>query len=250
MTGSLWSIFKREVRGYFTSPIAYLVAFAMLFLMGLFFVSDLQRRASLNLPPDGTAPLQFLAFLMLFFGPLLTMRLLAEEHREGTMELLLTLPIPDSAIVLGKFLGAWCFYSLVLLLTIVYQGILFAVGLPDFGAVMSGYVGIWLYGGAVLAVGLLFSSLTENQIVAGFLSMATLFILWLADSVGALFSSVNLDVGVETARLVRTLSLRSHQAQSFMVGIIRLEDVVFYAGLIGVMLFIAIQIVAAQRWRG
>lgn len=248
--GSVWIIFKREIRQYFTSPIAYLVAFAMLFLTGLFFVADMQRRSAANLPADGTAGLSFLAFTMIFFGPLLTMRLLAEENRDGTMELMLTLPIQDSAIVLGKFLGAWVFYSAVMSVTISYQLILFEVGFPDVGTIMAGYIGIWLYGGAVLAVGLLFSAMTENQIVAGFLGMVALFVLWLADSVGALFSSVNMDVGIETARFVRTLSLRSHHANSFMVGVIRLEDIVFYVGMTAVMLLIAIQIVASRRWRG
>lgn len=247
---SVWIILKRELRQYFTSTVAYLVAFAMLFLLGLFFVADVQRRSAANLPADGTAVLSFLAFTMVFFGPLLTMRLLAEENREGTIELMLTLPIQDSSVVIGKFLGAWVYYTVVLLLTGVYQVILFLVGFPDVGAVLAGYIGLWLYGGAVIAVGLLFSSLTENQVVAGFLGMAALFVLWLADSVGALFSSVNLDVGVETARVIRTLSLRSHHADSFLIGVIRLEDIVFYAGLTGVMLYLTIQVVASQRWRG
>jgi ABC-2 type transport system permease protein len=241
----IWVIFKREVRQYFTSPIAYLVAFAVLFLNGMFFSLDLRGRNGLY-PLDSTYILGFFAFIMIFLAPLLTMRLLAEESREGTFELLLTMPIRDGDIVIGKYLGAWLYYTLLLLSTLVYQVILFAVGFPDVGAIIAAYIGIWLYGGAVIAVGLLFSALTENQIIAGFLSMVVLFMLWLADSFGALFTSI----GVDAARFVRALSLRSHHATSFLLGIFRLEDVVFYVGLIAVMLYVTTQIVAARRWRG
>ncbi len=238
-------IFKRELRGYFGSAIAYLVAVAVLFLAGMVFMIDLRDRNG-SLPADGTVVLSFFAFLMIFLAPLLTMRLFAEEMREGTLELLLTMPIRDPEIVLGKFLGAWAFYSLLLLCTGVYTVILVAVGNPDFGAVISGTIGLWLYGGALIAVGMLFSALTENQIVAAFLSIAALMILWLADSVGNLFANM----GVGLAEAIRTLSLRSHQSTSFLIGIIRPEDIVFYVGLMTVTLFIATQVVAARRWRG
>lgn len=241
----VWVIFKRELRQYFTSPIAYLVAFAMLFLAGMVFTLDLRARNGMR-PADGAVVLGFFAFIMIFLAPLLTMRLLAEESREGTIELLLTMPIRDGDIVLGKFLGAWAFYTLLLLSTVVHQAILLAIATPDFGVMLAGYIGVWLYGGSVIAIGMLFSAVTDNQIVAGFLSMAVIFLLWLADSVGALFDNI----GVEAASVVRTLSLRSHHATSFLLGVFRLEDVIFYVGLIAVMLTLATQVVASRRWRG
>ncbi len=241
----VWVIFKRELRQYFTSPIAYLVAFAMLFLAGMVFTLDLRARNGMR-PADGAVVLGFFAFIMIFLAPLLTMRLLAEESREGTIELLLTMPIRDGDIVLGKFLGAWAFYTLLLLSTVAHQAILLAVATPDFGVMLAGYIGVWLYGGSVIAIGMLFSAITDNQIVAGFLSMAVIFLLWLADSVGALFDNI----GVEAASLVRTLSLRSHHATSFLLGVFRLEDVIFYVGLIAVMLTLTTQVVASRRWRG
>jgi ABC-2 type transport system permease protein len=241
----VWVIFKREMRQYFTSPIAYLVAFAVLFLTGITFTSDLRSRNGYG-PADGTVVLSFFAFIMVFLIPLLTMRLLAEESREGTIELLLTMPISDSDIVLGKFFGAWVYYTLLLAFTVINQVVLFAVGNPDFGAVIAGYIGVWLYGGAVIAVGMLFSALTENQIVAGFLSMAVLFILWLADSVGLLVDALSVDA----ASFIRALSLRSHISTSFLMGMFRLEDVIFYGGLMTLMLFVTAQIVASRRWRG
>jgi len=111
-------IARRELAHYFTSPIAYMVAFAILVLTGFLFNSDLAQRANAA-PPDGTAVLGAFGFFTVFFAPLLTMRLFAEESREGTLELMLTLPVRDGDIVLGKFVGAWLYYSLILGLTLV-----------------------------------------------------------------------------------------------------------------------------------
>lgn len=252
---SIWIIFKRELSQYFVSPIAYLVAFAMLVLIALNFNGDLERRVLNGEPPDGTVVLRAFAFFMIFFAPLLTMRLLAEEAREGTLELLLTMPVRDAEVVVGKFLGAWAYYSLILALTIVYPIItLFLTTFRDdplhsemeIGPVIAGYLGIWLFGGATLAVGILFSALTENQIVAGFLSMATLFILWLGDLAGLLPTSL---VSTEVAKALREISLQAHYSTSFVIGVIRMEDIIFYCGIIAVMLFAAIQVLESRRWR-
>lgn len=252
---SIWVIFRREFSQYFVSPIAYLVAVAILLLISLNFNSDLERRVVNAEPPDGTVVLKSFAFFMIFFAPLLTMRLMAEEAREGTLELMLTLPVRDSEIVVGKFLGAWAYYTSILALTLVYPLILFSLttlrsgvltASLDVGPVITGYIGIWLFGGATLAVGILFSALTENQIVAGFLSMATLFILWLGDLAGLLPASV---VSTDVAGVLRSISLQSHYSASFVIGVIRFEDVMFYCGIIAVMLFITIQILETRRWR-
>ncbi len=252
---SIWIIFRREFTQYFVSPIAYLVAVAILVLIALNFNSDLEQRVSNAMPPDGTVVLKSFAFFMIFFAPLLTMRLMAEEAREGTLELMLTLPVRDSEIVVGKFLGAWAYYTTILGLTIFYPIILFVLttlrNTPlhanlDIGPVITAYIGIWLFGGATIAVGILFSALTENQIIAGFLSMATLFILWLGDLAGLLPASV---VSTNVARMLRTISLQSHYSASFVIGVIRFEDVVFYCGIMAVMLFATVQVLETRRWR-
>ncbi|MBZ0306809.1 MAG: ABC transporter permease [Anaerolineae bacterium] len=252
---SVWVIFKRELAQYFVSPIAYLVAFAILVLISLSFNSDLEQRVLNAQRPSGTVALTAFAFFMVFFAPLLTMRLLAEEAREGTLELMFTLPVRDSEIVLGKFLGAWFYYTVILALTLVYPLIVlmlttFSDALlhseMDIGPVIAGYLGIWLFGGATLAVGLFFSALTENQIIAGFLSMATLFILWLGDLAGLLPSST---ISTELARALRVISLQAHYSTSFVIGVIRLEDVAFYMGIMAVMLYATIQILESRRWR-
>src|SRR5690606_30468824 len=166
----------------FTSPFAYLFALPILVLAGFMFSSDLAQRVG-KAPPDGTYVLGVFGFFTVFFSPLLTMRLFAEETREGTLELMLTMPVRDSDIVLGKFLGAWAYYSAILALTLVYPISLMAVTQPkpfeavgqlDIGPVISSYIGIWLFGGAALAIGLTFSALTENQVIAGFLGIAVL----------------------------------------------------------------------------
>jgi ABC-2 type transport system permease protein len=241
MSGT-WIIFRREVGQYFASPVAYLIAFSILLITGIMFYGDINYAMS-ERPADPSLIPSFLAFAMIFCAPLLTMRMLAEENREGTLELLLTAPVNDSAIVVGKFLSAWFFYSVLLALTFIYQFILLAVSQPDLGHAICAYIGIWLYGGATLAVGILFSALTENQIVAAFLSMGVLMFLWLAELVGQIVT--NLDI----ALVVRQLTLQGHFTSSFAVGLLRAEDVAFYAGLIAIMLFIAIRIVESHRWR-
>jgi len=248
---SIRIIARRELVQYFTSPIAYLVAFAILILTGWQFNVDLAQRAG-RLPPDGAAVLSAFGFFTIFFAPLLTMRLFSEEAREGTLELMLTLPVRDGDIVMGKFLGAWLYYSLMLSLTLVYQAIWFSITTAkaydlapdlDIGPVISAYIGIWLFGGATLAIGLLFSALTENQVIAGFLSMAALFILWLGDFAGHVVQNRSI------AQIIRELSLQSHYAPSFLAGVIRFEDVVFFIGFIIASLFVTTRVIESRRWR-
>ncbi len=241
MSGT-WHIFRREVIQYLTSPLAYTVAFAILVITGFLFVGDLTTALTTR-PVNAAVVPSFLAFGMVIFAPILTMRLLAEESREGTLELLLTAPISDTQIVLGKFLGAWFYYTIVLLITFSYQIILVTITRPDLGHAISAYLGIWLYGGATLAVGTIFSALSENQIVAAFLSFATLLLLWFAEYAAQIVGTV------ELAQVIRQLTLGGHFSSSFGVGIVRLEDIVYYAGIIVVALFVAIRVVESQRWR-
>lgn len=239
----IFTIFRREMWSYFTSPYSYLIASAFLLLAGFFFSDNLWRSVGTQ-PADPAAIPNFLAFGMIFFAPLFTMRLLAEESREGTMELLLTAPVSDHAIVIGKFLSAWMFYTILLFITIIYQAILVGLGaFPDLGLAVSAYMGIWLYGGATLSVGLVYSAVTDSQIVAGFLSMSTLFLLYLGDNIGLIVSNIDL------ARLIRKMTLQGHYSTSFAFGIFRAEDVVFFVGIIVAMLFITIRVVESKRWR-
>lgn len=235
-------IFWREIGQYFASPVAYLIAFAYLLMTALLFNNDLTVSVTVK-PADPAVVPKFLSFAMIFFAPLLTMRMLAEESREGTLELLLTAPIKENEIVIGKFLSAWFYFSLLLLMTLSYQVILSSITSPDLGHAAAAHIGIWLYGGATLAVGLLFSAMTENQIIAAFLSMSALLFLWLGDLAGEIVASVDL------ANFIRTLTLQGHFAPSFAFGLVRAEDVAYFAGIIAIALFMSIRIVESRRWR-
>jgi ABC-2 type transport system permease protein len=238
----VWIIFRREVGQYLASPIAYVIAAALLLLTGLYFTGDLTFSLTRKAVDPALIP-NFLTAALIFFAPLITMRMLAEEQREGTLELLLTAPVNDGAIVIGKFLGAWFYFTMVLAVTLVYQIILLNISQPDLAHTLCSHMGIWLYAGATLAIGLMFSALTENQIVAAFLSSATLVFLYLGDIAGQIVTNLDL------ARLIRELTMAGHYTTSFAVGIIRAEDVGYFAGIIAVMLFIAIRVVESHRWR-
>ncbi|MCU0465325.1 MAG: Gldg family protein [Anaerolineae bacterium] len=228
---------------YFTSPIAYLIAAAFLLVTALIFNTNLTLSVTQN-PVNVAEVPNALAFFMIFFGPVLTMRLLAEEAREGTMELLLTAPVSEWAIVVGKFFGAWAYYSLLLLLTLVYQVILILATSPEVGQAVSAYIGIWLYGGAVLAIGLLFSALTDSQALAAFLSIAVLTLLYLGEAAGQIVANLDL------AALIRTLTLPGHYVGSFAVGLVRFEDIVFFSGVIVIMLYGALRALESHRTGG
>ena len=237
-----WIIFRREVGQYFVSPVAYLIAASFLFITGFLFNNDLVTSVTVKPASPAVVP-AFLSFALVFFAPILTMRMLAEESREGTLELLLTAPVKDSEIVFGKFLSAWFYYTLLLALTLIYQVILLSITRPDVGHAISAYIGIWLYGGATLAVGLFFSALTENQVVAAFLSIAALLVLYLGGLAGQIVASI------ELARFINSLTLQGHFVSSFAFGLVRAEDVAYFGGIIVIMLFITIRVVEAHRWR-
>lgn len=236
-----WIIFRREVAQYFSSPLAYLMACGFLLVTALLFNNDLAFSIGAR-PVNPSLIPTFLTLILIVFSPLLTMRLLAEEGREGTLELLLTAPVPDYSIVFGKFLSAWFYYSFLLFITIIYQVILVTISSPDLSHTIGAYIGIWLYGGATLAIGLIFSAATENQILAAFLSSSMLLLLWLGDNAGNIVSNIDL------ARIIYNLTLPGHFTSSFAIGLIRAEDVIYFAGVIVVALYITIRIVESRRW--
>lgn len=238
---AVWTIFRQDLTRFFTSLILYIVASAFLLLTALSFYADLTFSVTVS-PTNPDAVPSFLALALAFFAPIMTMRAIAEERREGTFELLLTAPVTDTAIILGKFLSAWTYYTLLLLVTFGYQYILFAVGQrPDLGHAIAAYMGIWLYGGAALAIGIMFSSATENQIVAAFLSSSTLIFLYLGNLVGEVVPNI------ELANVLRELSFQGHFATTFAVGVVRLEDMMYFIGVIILALFISTRLIAGQR---
>jgi ABC-2 type transport system permease protein len=188
-----------------------------------------------------------LTFLTFLIAPLLTMRLIAEESREGTVEVLMTLPMNESQFIIGKFLAAWAYYTVLLLITLVFHAMLLTIGTPDLGAAFGAYLGAWLYGGAVLAVTMIWSAVTEDQIVAAFLGAATVLVLYLAEIAASWIGGQGGSSGA--ADFVRELGLQAHYDSTMARGIIRAEDILYFVFMIAGALFITTRIVETRRWR-
>ncbi len=232
------TIAGRELYSLFASPIAYLVIAFFLVMNGYLFSVILisSRQASM------TSAFSDMAIVLIFVAPAITMRLLSEEQRNGTIELLLTSPLRESELVLGKWLGALGLYAVRLVLTLPYPLFLAKYGQPDPGAMFGGYVGILLLGGVCLAIGLLISSWTQNQIVALAGTIAILLVLWLLQGAGQSFATG------AVGSLVSYIALSPH-FDSFTSGAIQLKDLVYYASLILIALFLAVRSVETRRWR-
>jgi ABC-2 type transport system permease protein len=243
-----FAVFKRELGTYFRSPIAYGVAFAVLFFLSLLFNGYINQGNG-QAPADSTYIPGLLTFLLFLIAPLLTMRLLAEEAREGTIEVLMTLPMNESQFIIGKFLAAWAYWTVLLLITLVYHVLLLAVGTPDLGAAFGAYLGAWLYGGTVLAVTMIWSAITEDQIVAAFLGAATILVLYLADIASTVIAGQQTDFSTTLSEFVRQLGLQAHYDATMAHGLIRAEDILYFILMIVGALFITVRIVETRRWR-
>jgi ABC-2 type transport system permease protein len=242
-----FAVFKRELGLYFRSPIAYAVGFAVLFFLSMLFNGYITQ-ANNQFPADSTYAPNLLAFLTFLIAPLITMRLLAEESREGTLETLMTLPMNESQFIVGKFLAAWGYYTFLLVLSIVYHILMTIVGVPDLGAAFGAYLGAWLYGGAVLAVAMIWSAVTEDQIVAAFLGAATILVLYLAE-IAAVWIAGQPNTTSAAADFVRELGLQAHFNATMAQGIIRAQDVAYFLFMMIGALFITTRIVETRRWR-
>jgi ABC-2 type transport system permease protein len=229
-------IAQKELRAYFASPIAYVVIAAFLAIMGFFFwlIVSLTREASLR------GVFANMATVLLFISPALTMRLLAEEQRSGTIELLLTLPVRDWQVVVGKFLASLAVFVLMLALTLYYPLLLLLFGNPDRGPLISGYLGLLLLGGSFLSVGLFTSSLSRNQVVAALLGFGAMLILWLIDIAGGL-------LGPPMSNIVSYMSMSGHYFD-FIRGVIDTKDVIFYLSMMAAFLFLSVQVLQLRRW--
>ena len=252
-----WPVFKKELRLYFTSPIAYVVCFIFLLISGYFFYSlfaffnliSLQSAMNpamardLNVTEGVIRPLfSNISVIFLFLMPMLTMRLLAEEKRSGTIELLLTYPVRDAELLVGKYGAALVLYALMLALTALYPGPVAAFVSLEPGPLLSGYLGLFLLGATFLAIGVLASSLTENQIVAAFANFGALLVFWVvgwsADLAGPVWG-----------KLLSHLSILEH-FESFARGIIDTKDVIYYLNFTILCLFLTLRSMESKRWRG
>lgn len=251
------AVFKKEMRLFFGSPVAYVVFTFFLLISGWFFsqiflyYSDISMRSfmqpgmaqNLNITENVMRPLfTNMSVVLLFFIPMLTMRLFAEEKKSGTIELLLTYPIRDGEVLAGKFLAAGALYAILLGLTLLYPGLIAYFTRVEWGPILTGYLGLLLTGATFLAIGLLVSSLTENQIVAGFGTFGILLGLWIIGW-GAEFAGGNLRT------VLQYLSITEHM-DTFSRGLIDTKDVVYYASAIAIALFLTLRSLDSKRWRG
>ena len=232
------AVARKEILTYFTSPMGYIVALVFLGLTGFFFglsISGLLPEADIEgyIGPS--------AFILVLLAPAMTMRLMAEEQKMGTAELLLTSPIRDWELVLGKFLASLSFFVATLAMTLYYVVLLYAYGSPDSGPIWSGYLGLILYGATALSIGLLASSVTNNQIVALVLGFGILLILSLIDQASGLVGGVG-------STILSEISLTSH-LDDFPRGIVDIKHIVYYLSVTAVFFFLTVRTVESRRWR-
>ena len=248
-------ICRKELKGYFASPIAYLLMafFALIFGFGFYTATRDMVRFSFQAQMMGQqAPqnvndaiirplLGFASTVALFLIPMITMRTFAEEKRSGTIELLMTSPTRDIEIIVGKWLGAMLLYLCVLAMSMINIAMLFAWGKPDLKPVLVAYLGLILQGGCLLAIGVFISTTTRNQIVAGGVTFFVCLLLWLLSWFTAFDSSA-------TAQVVNYLSIVTH-FENFSKGVLDTKDAVFYLSMIFFCLFITSRAMESLRWR-
>jgi ABC-2 type transport system permease protein len=235
------SIFKKELRSYFSSPIGFVFIIFYLLVSNafFFFVQDFFRQGQVTMRGYFAA----MPWVFLFFVPAITMRLWAEEKKLGTVELLLTMPMKEWEIVTGKFLASFAFLAITLLFSISIPASLMYLGKPDFGVILGSYVGALFLGSAYLAIGLYISSLTENQVVAFIISLAVIFVLLLIG-----IAPVWLNVLGPIVAICEYVSLLSH-FNNVTRGVIDSRDVIYYVSVIALFLYLNIKNIEARKWR-
>lgn len=253
----VWPIFKKELRLYFTQPVAWVVMTMFLLIAGYFFYNifafytlasmqsamNPQMARDLNVTDSVMRPLfSNVSVILLLLLPLITMRLFAEERRSGTIELMLTYPVRDGAVLLGKYLAALALYALMIALTLLYPAIVAYFTRVEWGPLLTGYLGLLLMGATFLAVGIFASSVTENQIVAAITTFGTLLLLWVigwsAEYVGGAWG-----------RVLTHLSILDH-FDAFARGVLDTKDVIYYLDVIILALFLTLRSLETRRWKG
>jgi ABC-2 type transport system permease protein len=244
---NIWTISKREYSLYFSSPVAYMMAFVVFLVLGIFFFLNLQVASTQQgYVPGAEIVMAPLATLFVLIIPAITTRLLAEERRLGTIELLLTAPVRDWELVVGKWLGGFLLILTITALTLVYPLILNQLVDPgiDQGPLLSGYLGLILLAASMTAVGVFVSSLFSNQIAAFVTTLGALIFLWWVLSP---IAQVTGPLG-KSAELITFFDYSGHFFDTLLRGIIDLKDVVFYLSLTALALFLGTVSTEMRRW--
>lgn len=231
------AVFKREIKGYFTSPVGYIFLGIFVFLSSLFFyIVNIAGQTS-----DLGGLFGQLLFFCLFLIPVLTMRLLCEEKRQKTDQLLLTSPVSLFGIVFGKFLAALTVFAIGISSTILFAFTLAAFTSIDTAAFIGNLFGILLFGAAMIGIGLFFSSLTENQIISFIVSFLVMLLLYITSSLSTVFNNSTI------ASIVSSLSSQARYS-NFALGILSLSDTIYYASVAAVFIFLTIRVLEKRRW--
>lgn len=251
------AVFNKEILNFFVSPIAYAFLAGFLVLAGFFFWANCSFLSLLSVQASGQPMLaerinitdvvvrpliQNMAIVLLFTVPLLTMRLFSEEKRSGTIELLLTYPIRDVAVMLGKYMAAGLILLLALACTAPSLIILLQLGTPDMGPLVSGYLGLALLGAAFISLGMFISSTTENQIVSATITFVAALMFWI-------LSWASSFTGKTVGQILSQVSILEHM-ESFNKGILSLSDISFFVLFSAFFLFLTLRSIETQRWRG
>lgn len=251
---NIWVVCRKELKSYFASPIAYLLITVFAVIFGYFFWQAIAYfiRAGLEMQMSGrTQPMSVnelvigpllsnMSVIILFLIPMITMRLFAEEKNRGTIELLLTSPVRDYELVIGKWLGSLILFLVIIGVSCINIAMLFAYGKPDWKPILAGLLGLVLQGAAILAIGTFISTTTKNQIIAGSVTFAVVLLLWV-------LSWLNYDTS-NWAKVLAYCSVLSHGEQ-FTRGVIELKDVVYFVSVIFFALFLTERSIESLRWR-
>jgi gliding motility-associated transport system permease protein len=231
------TIAERELKTYFLSPVGYVVIAGFLWLASYLFYLPLALMGE----PSMRHWTYNIVIILIIMVPALTMRLIAEERRTGTVELLSTSPVTDSQIVAGKFLGCLGFYAAMLALTFTYPIILTRVGKPEMGPIFASYLGLFLFGASFVAIGLLASALSKSQVVGFVSAFVVLLFLFLIEWMGQAGSGW-------LTTLIRYVGIQQH-LEDFGKGIIDTKDVIYYLSVVALCLLLSVRAMQAWKWR-
>jgi ABC-2 type transport system permease protein len=244
---NIWVIAEKEYKHYFISPVAYAVSLAILLILGILFYANILAASMQQFVPSIQIIIGPLVTLLLFTSPAITMRSLSEEQKTGTLELLMTAPVRDWEVVVGKWLGGVLFILTLLLVTWFYPAVLNQLIQPgiDQGLMLAGYLGLFLMAASFLAIGVMTSSFFSNQIAAFFASLGILLFFWMVGYPAMAMGSAS----TPFSEVLRYLDMSEHFYPSFFRGIIEIKDIVYFLSIIAVSLFIGTMSVETRRWR-
>jgi ABC-2 type transport system permease protein len=241
---NIWIIARRELKHYFISPIAYVGMFAILLIIGVIFYLDLTAAISQQYVPSPQTTIGVLLFILPFITAAIMMSSIADEQKTGTLELILTAPIRDWELIVGKWLGGFMFIMIIVVITWIYPSVLNQMVKPgiDQGLLVSGYLGVTLVSATLVAIGIAVSSLFSNQIPAFLITFLIFLLLWFINFPSQL-------LGPTSGEIINYVVLRSHFYDSFFQGIIQISDIIYYISVTILALFLGTVSIETRRWR-